>query len=341
MKATIRDKEDPNAGFRHNDYTVAWITAVPTEMAAAVAMLDERHTNLSTPRNDDNAYVLGRMHIHNIVIACLPAGVYGTTSAATVASQIRATFPSLRFGLLVGIGGGAPSPENDIRLGDVMVSKPTRDSGGVIQYDFGKALSDGLFERTGLLNKPPQVLLTAISQLQAEHMLRPSQISELVSGMVEKYPEMNDKFTYPSNTPDLLFESHCNHVDHESDCVNCDHNQRVKQSDRTSSDPKIHYGLIASANTVMKDGCLRDKLAKELGVLCFEMEAAGLMDNFPCLVVRGICDYADSHKNNHWQPYAAATAAAYAKELLSVVPASRVIEMPTVLFANSEFQNTS
>ncbi|KAL3444390.1 hypothetical protein BJX65DRAFT_310973 [Aspergillus insuetus] len=46
------------------------------------------------------------------------------------------------------------------------------------------------------------------------------------------------------------------------------------------------------------------------------MEAAGLMNTYPCLVIRGICDYADSHKNKAWQGYAAATAAAFAKELL-------------------------
>ena len=58
------------------------------------------------------------------------------------------------------------------------------------------------------------------------------------------------------------------------------------------------------------------------------MEAAGLMDHFPCLVIRGICDYSDSHKNKRWQPYAAAVAAAYAKELLSLIPVSRVEEAP-------------
>jgi nucleoside phosphorylase len=85
----------------------------------------------------------------------------------------------------------------------------------------------------------------------------------------------------------------------------------------------IHYGTIASGNQVIKDGISRDRLSAELGgVLCFEMEAAGLMNDFPCLVIRGICDYADSHKNKAWQPYAAATAAAYAKELLLTVQAT-------------------
>src|SRR6202020_3170166 len=88
-------------------------------------------------------------------------------------------------------------------------------------------------------------------------------------------------------------------------------------------------GLISSGNMVMKLGGIRDKLGQELGILCFEMEAAGLMDNFPCLVIRGICDYSDTHKNKDWQPYAAATAAAYAKELLGVIPPAQVDMTPT------------
>jgi nucleoside phosphorylase len=79
----------------------------------------------------------------------------------------------------------------------------------------------------------------------------------------------------------------------------------------------------------MKDGRKRDHLAQQVGILCFEMEAAGLMDNFPCLVIRGICDYADSHKHKEWQPYAAATAAAYAKELLSIILEKQLVDTPT------------
>lgn len=136
--------------FRHQDYTVGWVCALPLEMAAAKAMLDESHLDLPTSPNDHNTYILGRIRAHNVVIACLPSGVYGTTSAATVATQMLSTFRSIRFGLMVGIGGGVPSKEADIRLGDVVVSKPTRDFGGVVQYDFGKTVENGHFERTGV-----------------------------------------------------------------------------------------------------------------------------------------------------------------------------------------------
>jgi len=57
------------------------------------------------------------------------------------------------------------------------------------------------------------------------------------------------------------------------------------------------------------------------GILCFEMEAAGLMNSFPCAVIRGVSNYADEFKDDVWQKYAAMAAAAYAKELLSYIPA--------------------
>ncbi|PYI29747.1 purine and uridine phosphorylase [Aspergillus indologenus CBS 114.80] len=278
--------------YRHHDYTIAWISALPLEMAAAVAMLDERHPDLPTDLSDNNSYIFGSIHGHNIVIVCLPAGVYGTTSAAVIASQVQFTFKSIRFGLMVGIGGAVPS-QGDIRLGDVVVSKPTRDYGGIVQYDYGKTLSNNRFERTGMLNKPPS----------AEHMVRSSNIPAILSDMVCRYPKMKDKFTYRGAEQDVLFEADYDHEDVESTCANCNPSRRKSRSDRGYDVPVIHYGLIASANQVMKSGRIRDQLANEFGILCFEMEAAGLMDNFPCLVIRGICDYADSHKNKQWQDY--------------------------------------
>src|SRR6267378_3124260 len=135
-----------SAVLAHEDYTVAWICALPLEAAAAKAILDKTHLKLSQSPSDDNAYTLGEISGHNIVIACLPSGVYGTISAATVAANMRSTFPSIRFGLMVGIGGGVPSTDNDIRLGDVVVSKPDGVWGGVLQYDYGKTVASGAFQ---------------------------------------------------------------------------------------------------------------------------------------------------------------------------------------------------
>jgi nucleoside phosphorylase len=317
--------------MRHQDYIIGWICALPTEMVAAVGMLDSRHASLPQPSYDTNIYTLGSIGSHNVVIACLPAGVTGTNSAAIIATRMLSTFTSLRFGLMVGIGGGVPSQENDIRLGDVVVSKPGGTFGGVIQYDFGKTVQAGRFIHTGSLNKPPDVLLNAVASLQAKHMMEDPGLSKHLLEITLKYPKLRDTVTYQGQQNDMLFTASYDHQGSGADCICCDIKNLTPRDPRESSSPMIHYGLIASGNQVMRDGYCRERLRKELNVLCFEMEAAGLMDNFPCLVIRGICDYADSHKNKRWQPYAAVTAAAYAKELLYVIPQGRIMETPSVV----------
>jgi nucleoside phosphorylase len=308
----------------HEDYTVGWICALPLEMTAAKGMLDETHSNLSQPATDHNAYTLGKISGHNVVITCLPSGVYGTTPAAVVVSKMSSTFPRIQFGLMVGIGGGVPCNGNgtDIRLGDVVVSKPTGSYGGVVQYDRGKVTSGGQLKLSGMLNQPPQVLLTSIAQLQANQMSGKNH--SIATMLLERRGQIHDSktiFACPGQDQDQLFRSTYDHMESEdSTCAKCDKQQLVHREQRASKEPEIHYGLIASSNQVMKDGRTRDNLAKEHGILCFEMEAAGLMNQLPFLVIRGICDYSDSHKNKKWQGCAALTAAAYGKILLSVVP---------------------
>jgi hypothetical protein len=126
-----------------------------------------RHSD--TIREPAIAYTLGRIAGHNVVLASLPPGYYGSTSAAVVLRDLLRSFPAFKFGLLVGIGGGVCSQTQDVRLGDVVVSTPSLTSPGVIQFDLGKALSQGIFQHTGVLNKPPIVLLRPIPRLQARH----------------------------------------------------------------------------------------------------------------------------------------------------------------------------
>ncbi|KAJ5201210.1 hypothetical protein N7449_006013 [Penicillium cf. viridicatum] len=312
----------------HDDYTVGWVCALPLEMAAAKLMLDTIHPSLPSLSTDQNNYILGNIGEHNIVLACLPGGAYGIVSAATVAIQLLSSFHSIRFGLMVGIGGGIPSSKADIRLGDIVVSQPADTSGGVIQYDLGKVLSDGQFQRTGMLNRPPKVLLTTLATLQAHHFTEDSRVLEFISEIQAKMPlRRAANFTRPTQE-DGLYQSEYNHEGSDT-CIDCDRSKLVPRLPRDYEEPVIHYGLIASANQVVKDGRRRDELARDLRVLCVEMEAAGLMNDFPCLVIRGICDYADSHKNKEWQGYAAAVAAAYAKELVLLVPIDQIKTTPT------------
>jgi nucleoside phosphorylase len=246
-------------------------------------------------------------------------------SAARVAYQMHQTFEGIRFGLIVGVGGEVPSEENDIRLGDIVISKPTARSGGVIQYDFGKTVQEGRFKRTGSLNRPPDVLLTALSYLESKHMTEGPELMKYLSEMLERYPRLATRSARPDVQHDLLYDAEYDHILENATCSQCDTGRLIDREPRLSEDPVIHYSLIASGDQVMRDGATRERLRRELDVLCFEMEAASLMDEFPCLVIRGICDYADSHKNKRWQGYAAATAAAYAKELLSVIPGNLVV----------------
>ncbi|KAF4592428.1 Vegetative incompatibility protein HET-E-1 [Ophiocordyceps camponoti-floridani] len=311
-------------------YTIGWIAALPIERAAATALLDDRHDpprGFDQHTSDTNSYTWGRMGAHNIVIASLPAGIYGTTSAATTASNLVSSLPQIKIGLLVGIGAGLVRPDSDIRLGDVVVSQPHGTNGGVVQYDLGKAEVDGKWEAKGSLNMPPQVLLSALANLQAEHEISASNIPELLRKMLTKNPKMGNAggFVHQGVGKDRLFVSTYAHQQGHT-CEACDANQEIKRQKRSSTDPEIHYGIIASGNKLIKDAVTRDEMAAFLGhdCLCFEMEAAGLMNHFPCLVIRGICDYADSHKNDGWQRYASAAAAAYAKELLGFVPVKQL-----------------
>lgn len=318
------------AAKNHNDYTVGWICALPLEMAAAQVLLDEVHDDLPVQPNDHNAYTLGSIGKHNVVIACLPYGQYGTTSATAVAEQLLSSFRDIRFGLMVGIGGGVPNEEADIRLGDVVVSKPTNTHGGVVQFDYGKALNGGEFQRTGMLSPPPQILLTALSKLQANHIMGRKRFLDFLAEIERKIPKQASPLARPTQE-DRLYRADHDHVDPGSKtCYDCDETKTVPRPLRDSNQPMVHYGLIGSSNQVVRDSQLRDQLGRELDLYCVEMEAAGLMNNYQCLVIRGICDYSDSHKNKEWQGYAAAVAAAYAKEVLSVTPVIRIDQTRTV-----------
>jgi len=306
-------------------------------------MLDRRHADLLKPPNDHNTYTLGSVGKHNIVIACLPKGKVGTNPAATVMARMVSTFPFIKFGLMVGIGGGIPPK---VRLGDVVVSTPVDQFPGVVEWDSGKVKQGGNFERTGALNNPPIALLTAVTKLETKHELNGSKIPEYLDELKQKWPRLASKYIRSDSLQDVLFKPEYGHVSESiTDCAAipdndggdekgescrfCDRTQTIKRKPR---DMRVHYGLIASGNQVIKDAKFRDTLNKSLdgNVLCVEMEAAGLIDDFPCIIIRGICDYADSHKNKDWQEHAAAVAAAFAKELLSVVPVQEVEQMPTI-----------
>ncbi|KAF3230019.1 hypothetical protein TWF192_007080 [Orbilia oligospora] len=278
-------------------HTIGWVCAIAIELAAVKALLDEE------------------MEKHNIVIASLPAGKYGTVSAATVESEIKWHFPDIRFYLMISVGGGVLSDINDIRLGDVVVSLPTSISGGVIQYEFGKTVSEEKFQYAGSLKAPPPLLLNALTHIWAMNTKR---LGAILEDIILSAGTADDRFSRP--VKDRLFVANYDHLGQQESFEKCDPNMLIDRKFRENNYPYVHYGIIASGDKVTKHGATRDTIGRETGALCFEMEVAGLIHSLPCLVVRGICDYSDSHKNKEWQPYVIVAAAAFIKKLLSHVP---------------------
>ncbi|KAL5339858.1 ankyrin repeat protein [Aspergillus crustosus] len=324
-KGRITKKLQAGRATLHTDYTLGWVCPLELELIAALEMMDEEHEKLSQPPKDHNVYHLGSIAGHNIVIAGLwQAGISG---AATVVAQMRMTFPNIQSGVLVGIGGGVPMVTDNgmIRLGHVVVSKPAGLYSGIIQYDRGKAES-GRFIRTGAVAPPPRDLLLAAQALEAQR----AQTDE--DPILENIKRIDTtlhglrRYTFPGPERDFLFPASYTHMQKGVPCeeCGCEMVHRLGR-DATESPPiVVHRGTIASGELVLKDGIKRDVLQQEYGVLCFEMEAVGTLSDFPYLIIRGISDYYDSHKNDEWHGFAAAAAAAYARQLFFHLPNNRV-----------------
>lgn len=293
-----------------DSYKIGIICALSLELKTVWALMDQTFLGPRSAPGDENSYVFGRLGQHLVVSACLPFGKYGTNAAAARAKDMRRSFGQISFCFLVGVGGGIPSALNDIRLGDVVVGLENNRTPAVIEYDRGKDDQDKGLERTGFLANPPTRLLNGISRLRSNYQLPPNPlqkyVDEIITRVAKHDPVSAEKYQYPGLNLDALIES----TPRGSSSV-------VKRAVRESNHPVIHYGPIASGNKVIKNSAFRDELARKEGVLCFEMEAAGIVNILPTLVVRGVCDYSDRQKDKLWQDHAAANAAAYVKLLLT------------------------
>ena len=325
--------------LRPEDYTVGWLCALAwTEQVAAIKMLDEQHQELPKPTRDFNTYTYGSIGSHNIVIACLPLSHPGTTSATRMADLLPMSFPNLKLYLFVGVGGGIPrnppdpDASRDIHLGDVVVGVgETPGIAGVVQYDFIRDQGEGAREQLGRLDKPNPELLTALGKLFSNYEMGDSNPHVHLA----KLTGLRSDFSRPPPGGDKLYRSTYKHILDSPNCYNCSADELVVRNERQpeaeTAIPVFHQGQILSGNSVIKYASRRDELSREYPhARCFEMEAAGVVDQTHCLVIRGISDYADSHKNQQWQPYAAGTAAAFARELLLTVQASVVAHLGAI-----------
>ena len=300
-------------------YTVAWVCSNTNESVAARAFLDEEH---DSPKNlspsDKNIYTLGRIWEHNVVIATLASRFWGKYLTTRVVLDLQKSFPNVRMCLMVGIGGGLPSQNHDIRLGDVVVGFSNNGQSSHVQYDLTGTASRPVLQPSLYTSSPPIFLSTAVTQLMIEYEKKGNPLENKIHQVFEKLPRLRRKYQHPNPASDRLYRSRVHHR-YGQTCHSCgdDPSRLVVRDPRVEINaPAIHYGLIGSSRRVLNNARRRDRISAQTGIICYEHDAAGLMLHSPCLLIRGISDYCDSHKNRVWRGYASIVAAAYAKDLL-------------------------
>lgn len=307
--------QDPKSPTDQREFEIAIICALTIEADAIEALFDHRLDKrpcYDKSRGDSNTYSAGSFGRHNVVLIHMPG--MGKSNAASVASNCRATFPNMKLAIVVGVCGIAPLVDGDkIVLGDVIVSD------GIIQYDLGRqfpdrfAPKDTLLDSHGRPNIEIRGFLNKLKGVEGREALQKG-----ISGYLhtlQQRPKL--KASYPKAQSDILFEATYEHLDEKLTCreAGCS-DEHISRVVKDTPEPTVHFGLFASGDTVMKSATHRDRIAHRYGVLGFEMEGAGVWDIFPCVVIKGACDYADSHKTKEFQRYAAATAASCAKAFL-------------------------
>ena len=345
----------PQRPLNRDGFEIAIICALPLEANAVLCAMDEiwhdsRHY-YGKIAGDDNCYDFGRIGLHSVVIVTLSG--MGLVRASSASRSLKMSFGSIKLALLVGICGAVPYSKDgsEIVLGDVIIGET------IVELDYGRQYPGSFKRKDTLLDvhgRPNEEILGILQRWKV-----PVILETLRHGSMWHLRALLQRLgiDYPGVGQDILLQPESDYSihTHRESCIAynqhvselpqlesslivsrscsdalCNRSQtivrhRLEQairSDRKIPDPLIHIGSIGTSNAVMKSAWHRDQYAESEGIIGFEMEGAGVWDKFNCLVIKGVCDYADSHKNKIWQPYAAATAAAVAKEVLNqyVVP---------------------
>lgn len=315
---------------------------------------DDDEDKYGKASGDPNHYTVGRIGNYDVVLALLPH--MGKVNAASVAASMRSSYRALRLALIVGVCGGVPTGQHgEVLLGDVIISSSVVQYDFGRQYSDKCQRKDTVEDNLGRPNKDVRGLIALFRTDRGMERLETRTaccLERLQAKAASKKRIGKDKYSYPGTAQDKLFEPNYRHKHHlqvacicrecvqdadpvcdlaiSSSCtaLGCDEthlvrrdrlNERQKEqaaSNTVMQQPNIHIGSIASGDTVIKSAMHRDNIAQQENVIAFEMEGAGVWDEVPCIVVKGVCDYADCHKNKGWQNFAAATAAATTKAIL-------------------------
>ncbi|KAF3909602.1 hypothetical protein AA313_de0206110 [Arthrobotrys entomopaga] len=326
-------------------FRVAIICALEKESQTASALFEERYESADYGKGekDTNTYTLGRIASHNVVLVHLPGP--GKIAATTAAASLAFSFKNIKLALVVGVCGGVPTihDQKPIVLGDIVIST------GIVQYDFGR---DNLVQRIQIdspdrdldLPRPTTEIRSFLAKLKADRDPLATETATHLEALLKQKGFEESQF--PGANEDKLYNATYHHKHHQMEACQargvkcspysiCDDSReltcaelgcaeenlvewRRRVAPTETEKPTIHFGRIASSDTVMKSGEHRDKIAREEQFIALEMEGAGVWETFNCIVIKSVCDYADSHKNKAWQPYAAATAVACTKTCLKI-----------------------
>ncbi|GKT51712.1 uncharacterized protein ColSpa_11893 [Colletotrichum spaethianum] len=327
---------------RFEDFRIAVICALALEYDAAIFAFDEMWNDdgdgSGSALRQHNNHMLGRIGAHNVVLALLPN--MGKVSAANEVVRLRSIYPVLELAFLTGICGGVPSPGTDkeILLGDVVIGK------SIVQYDLGRqypakfSRKDTVDDNLSRLNKDVRSFLATYETQHGRNDLQ-RRMTKILAEVQQSSTTAQGRNDYdrPAAGEDILFKPDylhrhrdqrgcgCNEstacdraIKASCEELGCDvrHQMLRKRLESKKPETRIHIGRIGSGDTVMKSGGHRDRVAAGDGIIAFEMEGAGVWEEMPCIIVKGVCDYADSHKNKSWQGFAAAMAASTTKALV-------------------------
>ncbi|KAI8649063.1 PNP-UDP-1 domain-containing protein [Fusarium keratoplasticum] len=298
--------------YGRTDFEVALICALQLEFDAVSLVIDEFWDNegdqYGRAQGDHNTYTTGRIGKHNVVVTLLGMGKTNSTSAA---ANLRLSYPNVKLAVLVGICGGIPFiGEEQVRLGDVLISKT------VFQHDFGTQTKDQFIRKStpeASLGRPPKNILNLLANIETDHgknQLR-KRATVFFHHLQQTAAQRGRAAKY--NSPYTTSLAPGSQVSRTTTLVKYEDQGAIPKEFPV---PAIYIGPIASGDTVMRSAEHRDKLVQDEGVIGFEMEGAGAWQELPCIIVKGVCDYADSEKTKTWQDFAAATAAATSKAIL-------------------------
>lgn len=292
---------------RAKQVKVLLVTALSKEAAAVKATFDARE--MVSVSGDQNLYEIGTFISNNAQRRVLSATAgMGTLNASSLATNALRSFPQIQHIVMVGIAGGCPNhgkPDEHVRLGDVVLSG----ADGIIEHDFVKETIDGRRPRS-TPQKPSAAMLNVATHLQTEDLLGNRPWDAIAASSLQI---LDDGYRRPSASSDVLHDGN-QIVPHPND------------PQRRDGMPRIFSGVIAAGDTLLKNAATRDILRDQFGVRAVEMEASGVQNaawhqGKDIFVVRGVCDYCDSAKNDDWQKYAALVAAAYARSMVEAMPA--------------------